>query len=203
MNVVAGSTISLGYDADPDATSSDANQHWIENGEVTAANGTGSYTWNTTCLAPGTYYLNGYMTDSTTGSPSWFCLDTPFVVTATPIADDPVTLYGYDSQGNLLYVTVTYSADGITAVTYVGDPEYDPVRLQRAGPRRSRRSIPSRAPRRQYRPSRSMATTPTEISSGNSTPIMLSPTDTTARPGPPARPCPIWPPSTYTTDSGG
>ena len=44
-NVGAGSSISLCYD--PDKTLN-GNEHWIEIGQVTAANGSNSYTWNTT-----------------------------------------------------------------------------------------------------------------------------------------------------------
>jgi uncharacterized repeat protein (TIGR03803 family) len=63
---VAGPTkITLGYD--PDATAFDANQHWLEVDGVTAANGTASYSWNTTGVASGTYHLSGYMYDFATG----------------------------------------------------------------------------------------------------------------------------------------
>ena len=59
-NVVAGSTISLCYDTD---TTFNGNEHWIEIDGVPAANGSGTYTWNTAGVAPGTYYLGGYMWD--------------------------------------------------------------------------------------------------------------------------------------------
>ena len=60
-NTTAGSKISLCYDED--ATFSGDNQHWIEIDGVTAANGSGSYTWNTTGVTPGTYYIAGYLWD--------------------------------------------------------------------------------------------------------------------------------------------
>ena len=59
-NVVAGSKISLCYDTD---TTFNGNEHWIEIDGVAASNGGGTYTWNTTGVAAGTYYLAGYMYD--------------------------------------------------------------------------------------------------------------------------------------------
>ena len=55
--VVAGSTISLCYDADKFIN---GNEHWIEIDGRPAADGTATYTWNTTGVAPGTYYVAGY-----------------------------------------------------------------------------------------------------------------------------------------------
>jgi hypothetical protein len=71
-------TIALGYDAD--ATPFDANEHWIEVSQVTAANGAGSYAWNTTGLAAGTYYLSGYMYDSSTSTAIYSHLSTPITI---------------------------------------------------------------------------------------------------------------------------
>ena len=62
-NVKAGSKISLCYDAD--ATWNNGNEHWIEVDQVSAANGPGSYVWNTTGVAAGTYYIAGYLYDGT------------------------------------------------------------------------------------------------------------------------------------------
>ena len=62
-NVAAGNTISLCYDTD---TTFNGNEHWIEIDRVTAANGSGAYTWNTAGVAPGTYYLAGYLWNGTT-----------------------------------------------------------------------------------------------------------------------------------------
>ncbi len=59
-NVKAGSKISLCYDAD---ASFNENEHWIEIDGVKAADGSDSYTWNTTGVAPGTYYVAGYLWD--------------------------------------------------------------------------------------------------------------------------------------------
>ncbi|MGO9108625.1 MAG: hypothetical protein ACLP9L_05270 [Thermoguttaceae bacterium] len=56
-NVRSGSTISLAYDT----TTNWGNPKWIEIGKVSASNGSGSYSWNTTGLAAGTYYIAGYL----------------------------------------------------------------------------------------------------------------------------------------------
>ena len=58
-SVTAGSKISLCYDED--ASWSGNNEHWIEIDGVPAADGSGSYTWNTTNVTPGTYYVAGYL----------------------------------------------------------------------------------------------------------------------------------------------
>ena len=58
-NVDAGSSVSLAYDT----TTNWGNPKWIEVGTVNAANIGGSYIWNTTGVAAGTYYLAGYLYD--------------------------------------------------------------------------------------------------------------------------------------------
>ena len=57
--------ISLGYY--PDATPFDANPHWIEINGVAAGNGANSCVWNTAGTAAGTYDLDGYIDDFSTG----------------------------------------------------------------------------------------------------------------------------------------
>ncbi len=57
-NVASGSKISLCYDTD---TTFNGNEKWIEVDGVTAADGTASYTWSTTGVAAGTYYVAGYL----------------------------------------------------------------------------------------------------------------------------------------------
>ncbi len=57
-NVKSGSKISLCYDGD---TAWNGNEHWIEIDGVKAADGSGSYTWDTTGVQPGTYYVAGYL----------------------------------------------------------------------------------------------------------------------------------------------
>ena len=58
-DIVPGSTISLCYDED--MTWWNGNEHWITVDQIAAANGTGSYDWNTTGVVPGTYSIAGYM----------------------------------------------------------------------------------------------------------------------------------------------
>jgi hypothetical protein len=58
----AGSTISLCFDQDK--TVGNGNETWIEVNQVAAANGTASYPWNTTGVAPGKYYVGGYLSSN-------------------------------------------------------------------------------------------------------------------------------------------
>ena len=58
-----GAAISLAYDT----TTNWGNPKWIEIEAVTAANGAASYSWNTTGVAAGTYYLAGYVYDAGKG----------------------------------------------------------------------------------------------------------------------------------------
>ena len=74
-NVAAGSSISLAYDT----TTNWGNPKWIEIGAVTAANGSASYSWNTTGVAAGTYYLGGYLWDAS--QPYFFHLGSAIVIT--------------------------------------------------------------------------------------------------------------------------
>ena len=59
--VVSGSTISLCYDED--TTWWNGNEHWIAVDSVPAADGAGSYNWDTTDVEEGAYYIAGYMYD--------------------------------------------------------------------------------------------------------------------------------------------
>jgi hypothetical protein len=78
---VAGPTkISLAYDADP--TAFDAHEKWIEIDGVTAANGAGAYSWNTSGVAAGTYYLAGYMYDFSTETAVFSSIGSPIVIAA-------------------------------------------------------------------------------------------------------------------------
>ena len=76
-NVPSGSTISLAYDT----TSNWGNPTWIEIDGVSAANGSGSYNWNTAGLAAGTYYIAGYMYTPSSGTVVYSHLTTSFTVT--------------------------------------------------------------------------------------------------------------------------
>ena len=77
---VSGSTkFTLGYDRD--AAAFDADQRWIEVDGVIAANGTSSYSWNTTGVASGTYHLSGYMYDFSVSQAVYSHLGTSIVIT--------------------------------------------------------------------------------------------------------------------------
>ncbi len=78
-NVAPGSTISLCYDAD--TTWWNGNETWIEIDQVTAANGGGSYTWNTAGVAPGTYYIAGYLWSNS--QPTFSHLTQSFAIAAS------------------------------------------------------------------------------------------------------------------------
>jgi len=80
VDTAGPSKISLAYD--PDATPFDSNAHWFEIDQVTAANGAGSYAWNTTSVAAGTYYLSGYMYDFSLSKAEYSSLATSIVITA-------------------------------------------------------------------------------------------------------------------------
>ena len=84
-NVDAGSSISLAYDT----TTNWGNPKWIEIGAVTAANGSASYSWNTTGIAAGTYYLGGYLWDA--NQPYYSHLVSAITITARPAPE----LYAY------------------------------------------------------------------------------------------------------------
>jgi len=79
VDTASPTKISLAYD--PDATAFDANAHWFAVDQVTAANGAGSYAWNTTGIASGTYYLSGYMYDFSTSTAVYSHLGTSIVIT--------------------------------------------------------------------------------------------------------------------------
>jgi hypothetical protein len=120
--------ITLGYDAD--VTPFDANQHWIEVDGVTAANGTGTYRWNTTGVASGTYYLSGYMYDFSTSKAVYSQLATqeglihPVAIVITGGAPPAFTLAG-PSAGTFTSgtsVTIQWTATnvdvaGLTKIT--------------------------------------------------------------------------------------
>jgi cyclophilin family peptidyl-prolyl cis-trans isomerase len=58
-NIISGTEISLCYDIDK---TPNGNEHWIEIDQVAAANGIGTYSqWDTSNVAPGTYYIGGYL----------------------------------------------------------------------------------------------------------------------------------------------
>ena len=118
VDVAGVSKISLGYDQD--STAFDANEHWIEVDQVTAANGAAAYSWNTTGVAAGTYYLGGYMYDSGTDQAVYSNLATPIAITVSapvPVGNPTFTLTG-PSSGTFTSgqsVTVQWTAANIAA----------------------------------------------------------------------------------------
>ena len=56
------------------------NEKWIEIGQQAANNGADSYSWNTAGLAPGNYYVGGYLYDNATGTPKFSHLTTAITV---------------------------------------------------------------------------------------------------------------------------
>jgi hypothetical protein len=78
-NVPSGSKISLAYDT----TKNWGDPKWIELNRVAAASGNGTYSWNTAGLAPGTYYIAGYLYTSSSGATVLSHLTTSFTVTAS------------------------------------------------------------------------------------------------------------------------
>ena len=80
--IVGGHSGSINLAYAPNATAWSPNAHWIYN-VATAANGAGSYVWNTAGVAAGTYYLSGYLWDATAGQPLYSELyTTPIVIPA-------------------------------------------------------------------------------------------------------------------------
>ena len=79
-NVGTGSTVNLCYDTG----TSWSNVKWIEFNQA-AANGTGTYNWNTTGVATGTYYIGGYLWSG--GKPTYSHLTQSITIQAATPAD--------------------------------------------------------------------------------------------------------------------
>ena len=77
-NVPAGSTVALCYDTD---TLWNGNENWITYNQA-AANGSGSYDWDTTGVTPGTYYIAGYLFAN--GTPTYSHIQQPFTLQTAP-----------------------------------------------------------------------------------------------------------------------
>ena len=71
-NAPASGSVSLCYDVD---TLWNGNEKWIEIGQKAANNGADSYSWDTTGVAPGNYYIGGYLYDNATSTPKILALD--------------------------------------------------------------------------------------------------------------------------------
>ena len=79
--MAAGSTVSLCYDTD---AAWGGNETWIKFGQA-AANGNGTYSWDTTGMAPGTYYIGGYLYSG--GKPTYSHLTQSITIQAAAPAD--------------------------------------------------------------------------------------------------------------------
>ena len=113
--VGSGSTISLCYDTD---TIINGNERWIEIDQVAGAEGSGSYSWNTTGVTPGTYYIGGYLYSG--GNAYFSHLNTSITISAP---DPPVGSWsgywtnGYGDTFPINYLNITHNAN---AQTYSG-----------------------------------------------------------------------------------
>jgi cyclophilin family peptidyl-prolyl cis-trans isomerase len=121
---VAGPTkISLDYDAD---TAIDGNATWIEVDQVTAANGAGSYSWNTTNVAAGTYYLGGYMFDFSTSKAHFSVVSPPIVIAAAPtfVITSPSTgTFTAGTSVTIQWTAANVDVAGPTTISLVYDPD--------------------------------------------------------------------------------
>ncbi|MGO9108669.1 MAG: hypothetical protein ACLP9L_05500 [Thermoguttaceae bacterium] len=77
-NVPSSSSISLAYDT----TTNWGKPRWIEIGAVAAANGSGSYSWNTAGMPAGTYYIAGYLYTPSSATAVFSHLATSFTLAA-------------------------------------------------------------------------------------------------------------------------
>ena len=87
-NAPVGSTVSLCYDTDK---TFNGNEHWVltnlDNSQMPAVSGYHYATWNTAGLAPGKYYLAGYL--QANGAKVYSHLATPITIKAMALMVDP------------------------------------------------------------------------------------------------------------------
>ncbi|HEY4761175.1 MAG TPA: hypothetical protein VIH42_11395, partial [Thermoguttaceae bacterium] len=88
-NVPANCTVSLALDKD--GTWWNGNEYWIEIDKVTAANGNGSYTWNIAGVAPGTYYVGGYLYNNAASKAVFSRLATPITIASASTQSQPAS----------------------------------------------------------------------------------------------------------------
>ncbi len=113
-NIIAGTRISLCYDtinyANDKAVS--GKQHWIEVDQVIAANGVQTYQWGTSGMAPGTYYIGGYLFSG--GTPIRSAIATPItIVVPTPVFRLTTPTSGTYNVGQT--VTVAWAASNMAS----------------------------------------------------------------------------------------
>ncbi len=106
-NADPGSKISLAYDT----TTNWGNVKWIEISAVAATNGSGSYTWNTAGVAPGTYYVGGYLYDNSTPYYSHLSSAITIAATAAPSFTITAPTSGTFTAGQTVTIQWTATAD--------------------------------------------------------------------------------------------
>jgi hypothetical protein len=119
-NVVANTKISLCYDKD---ATINGNETWITINTVSAANGYGTYKWNATGIAPGTYYVAGYLWS---GKAIFSHLTTSFKIVAPPSPTFRVTAptsgtYTVGQNVTVYWVTANASSSHSVNICYDTD----------------------------------------------------------------------------------
>ena len=108
-DVPANGVISLCLDRD--RTLWNGNERWIEIDKVTAANGNGSYTFDTAGLAPGKYFVGGYIYDKTLRTFTNAELSTPITV---PMPTFSLTGSSSGTFAPGQPVTITWDAENVS-----------------------------------------------------------------------------------------
>ena len=121
-NIIAGTQISLCYDVDKIVNH---NEHWIEVDKVSAANGYGTYTWDTTGVAAGTYYIGGYLFSGT--AIRSYCATPITIVAPKPVFHLTEPTSGSYTVGQQIIVAWTASnmaTDATVSVCYDASPTF-------------------------------------------------------------------------------
>jgi hypothetical protein len=111
--VVEGSTISLCYDED--TTWWNGNEHWLTV-DMPVSNGPGTFSWNTAGVAPGPYYIAGYLND---GNGNWTISQVNQPVTFPFSISDTMPL----TAGHHLYYSGQRDGAPVTEDRYVLAPQ--------------------------------------------------------------------------------
>ena len=111
-NAAAGSTISFCYDTD---AAWNGNEKWIVVDQP-ATGGNGSYNWDTTGIAAGTYYVGGYLYSS--GKPYFFHLNQSISVVGAAVGfESHLIIPAEVTQSNSKKIYVEYSNQGSVPIT--------------------------------------------------------------------------------------
>ncbi len=120
-NIIAGTEISLCYDTISYNTDKVVNgkMHWIEVDQVSAANGYGTYSWDTTGVAPGTYYIGGYLFS---GKAIRSYIGTPITIKASPgptfHLTEPTGTYSVGTQIVVAWTASNMATDATVSICY-------------------------------------------------------------------------------------